>query len=444
MEETLLKRIFITLILLIIPLLLLPDSFAFNIQADANSVYIIPVKGQIEPGWLLFLKRSLKEAEESGVKAIILEMDTPGGFIDTAREAKKLFDELNTPIYCYVNKDALSAGAYLALATDAFYMTPGSTIGAAEPVLLNGRQVDEKILSFWEAEMRSTAESQGKDPLIAAAMVRRPLSIEGIVGEGELLTLTALQAEKISFSDGTVNSIAELLHSIGLPDSRIIYGSATFWEGFTGLLINPVVATILLITGFFFMAVEIITPGFGIGGLLSLLAFGLYFGGHFLTGISGWPAIFLFISGILLLLIEAFIPGFGIFGISGLIAVIISIVLSAASTASGIYMLFISLLMAAIASFIVFKYFQKKGALKRFVLSESATREAGYSSSRDYSYLLGKEGRVITPLRPSGIVEIEGKKYDTVSESGYIDSDETVFVSKIEGYRIVVHRVDRI
>ena len=431
------KRYFI----MVVTMILLVTSLFLQVQS--KSVYVIPIQGQIEPGWLLFLERSIKEAQESGAQAIILEMNTPGGFIDTAREAKKILDKLTIPVYGYINTDALSAGAYLALATNRFFMTPGSTIGAAEPILLGGGQIDEKMLSFWEAEMRSTAEKQGKDPLIAAAMVRRQLAIEGLVEEGELLTLTTLEAEKLSFSDGTVNSITEILDRVDLSGSALIYSSDTFWEKLSGWLINPIVATILLMMAFFFLVVEIMTAGFGIGGFLSLLAFGLYFGGHFLTGVSGWPAILLFVFGIIFLLVEAFLPGFGIFGISGLVAVIIAIVLAAASTTSGIYMLLISLFIAGIASFLAYKYFQRKGALKSFILSESATREAGYSSSADYSYLLGKEGKTVTPLRPSGTVEIEGKRYDTVSESGYLDSSETVEIIKVEGYRIVVRKINR-
>jgi len=176
---------------------------------------------------------------------------------------------------------------------------------------------------------------------------------------------------------------------------------------------------------------------------LSLLSFGLYFGGHFLTGISGWPAIFLFVFGIIFLLVEAFMPGFGIFGIGGLAAVIVSIVLAAASTTLGIYMLLISFFIAGIAGYGAFKYFQRKGTLKRFILSDSATREAGYSSSKDYSHLLGKAGKASTPMRPSGMVEIEGKRYDAVSEGGYVDAGETIEVLQVEGYRIVVRNLNK-
>ncbi|MFW6135063.1 MAG: NfeD family protein, partial [Elusimicrobiota bacterium] len=293
-----------TILFIIIFLLFL--IYTLSIQTAVSSVYIVPVRGQIEPGWLLFLERSLQEAEQADARAVILDMDTPGGYIDTVQEAKKILDTFNAPIYTYVNTNALSAGAYLALVADGFFMTPGSTIGAAEPVLLGGGEVDEKMLSFWEAEMRSTAERQGKDPRIAAAMVRREISIEDLVEEGELLTLTTSEAESLGFSNGTVSSIDELLEIVGLSGVELIHSSATFWENLSGWLINPVVATLLLMMGFSFLIVEILTAGFGIGGFLSLLSFGLYFGGHFFTGVSGWQAIFLFVFGIIFLLVEAF------------------------------------------------------------------------------------------------------------------------------------------
>ena len=233
----------------IILLLILFFSGAF--QASSFSIYILPVKGQIEPGWLLFLERSLQEAEQADAKAVILDMNTPGGYISTAQDAKKLLDAFTAPVYVYVNTNALSAGAYLALIADGFFMTPGSTIGAAEPILLGGGEVNEKMLSFWEAEMRSMAERQGKDPGIAAAMVRKEISIVDLVEEGELLTLTTREAESLGFSNGTVSSIDELVEIIGFSEAELIRSSATFWENFSGWLIDPVIATLLLVMGVF-------------------------------------------------------------------------------------------------------------------------------------------------------------------------------------------------
>ena len=135
--------------------------------------------------------------------------------------------------------------------------------------------------------------------------------------------------------------------------------------------------------------------------------------------------------------------GFGIFGLGGLIAVVIAIVLAATSMTLGIYMLLISFFLSGIFGYLAFKYFKSKGTLQSFILSESATREAGYSSSEDYNHLIGKKGRTLTSLHPSGKVEIEGEKYDTVSEGGYIQINETVEVIRVEGYRIVVSKSNK-
>lgn len=408
---------------------------------NAAPVYVIPVKGEIEPGWLVFLERSLKEAAGAGAVAAILELDTPGGYIDTAMKARKLIDQSPFPVYGYVQYHALSAGAYLALSTDEFFMAPGATIGAAEPRLIGSDETaDEKHLSSWEAEMRVAAEKQGKDPLLAAAMVRKEIAIEDVVTAGELLTLTAQEAEELGFSGGTIAKLTGLLAKINFEGARLVRTAPTQWEILSGWLVKPVVATLLLSAAFLFLIVEVLTAGFGLAGLLSILCFGLYFGGHFFTGVSSWPAIFLFIFGVILLLIEAFIPGFGVLGAGGLVCVSASIVLTAASTGLGLKMLFISFLISALAGYFAFKYFRRKGTLRRFVLMEAATRERGFSSSTDLYFLTGKTGQSTTPLRPAGIAEIEGSRYDVVSEGSYIPAGANVEVIKVEGRRIVVRQ----
>jgi membrane-bound serine protease (ClpP class) len=407
--------------------------------AAPPKVYVVPLRGEVEPGWLVFLERSLEEAAENGAACIILELDTPGGYIDTAKKARQLLDDFPSPVYAYVKPHALSAGAYLALAADGFFMAPGSTIGAAEPRLTGGKEaVDEKQLSSWEAEMRAVAENQGKDPLLAAAMVRKEIAVEGVVSSGELLTLTALEAERLKFSDGTVPTMEELLQVLDLQGAEVVRISPTTWEILSGWLIKPTVATILLSLALLFLVLEVLTAGFGIAGLLSILCFGLYFGGHYFTGVSGWLPVFLFLFGIVLLLVEAFILGFGVFGVGGLVSVAASIVLSAASTDIGLKMLLVSFLISGMAGFLLFKYLYRRGTLRRFILFDAATREQGFSSSVDLHYLTGKKGTSITPLRPAGIVEIESSRYDVVSEGSYVPQGVAVEVVKVEGRRVVV------
>jgi len=428
-----------------LPLLLFCLLFLLSgVSAAESDVYTISVTGEIGPGWLQFLERSLQEAEDSGAAAVVLDFDTPGGYIDTAIDARKLLDKAPFPVYAYVNPHALSAGAYLALSADKLFMAPGSTMGAAEPRILGSNEpVDEKFLSSWEGEMRAMAERQGKDPELAAAMVRREMAIDGVVTGDELLTLTAREAEDLHVSDGTAATVAEVLELVGLPDTGVSSLVPSTWDIISGWLINPVVATLILSLAFICLIVEVLTAGFGIAGLLSILFFGLYFGGHFFAGVSGWPALFLFLLGVVLLLVEAFIPGFGVFGAGGLVAVLVSIVLSSVSAVTGLRTLLFSLFLSGVAGYLAFKYFRRKGLLRRFINLESSTREQGFSSSADLTFLLGKQGLSVTPLRPAGIVELDDARFNVVSEGAFITTGEPVEVIKVEGNRIVVRSIKK-
>ncbi|NMB40965.1 MAG: nodulation protein NfeD, partial [Firmicutes bacterium] len=259
-----------------------------------------------------------------------------------------------------------------------------------------------------------------------------------VVSSEDLLTLTAKEAEELGFSDGTAATVDELLQAVDFPETKLVRISPTTWENLSGWLIKPTVATLLLSMAFLFLILEVLTAGFGISGLLSILCFGLYFGGHFFAGVSGWLSVFLFVFGVILLLVEAFIPGFGVFGIGGLVSVFASIVLSAASTGLGLKMLLISFLIAAVAGYLLFKYLQRKGALRKFILFDAATKEGGFSSSADLSHLIGKKGTSATPLRPAGIVLIEGSRFDVISEGSFIPQGVDVEVVKVEGRRVVV------
>ena len=412
--------------------------------APQNTVFTIPVEGEIGPGWLQFLERSLAEAEEGGAEAVIILLNTPGGYINSAVEARKLLDDTPYPIYAFVNPHALSAGAYLALSADKIFMAPGSTMGAAEPREAGSTEpADEKTLSYWEGEMKAMAERRGRDPELAAAMVRQEIAIEGVVESGKLLTLTAQEAENLGFSDATISNLNELLEKTGLYGAHIVPLEPAAWDQIGGWLINPVVSTAILTLAFVLLIFEVLSAGFGVTGLCSILCFGLYFGGHFFAGVSGWPAIFLFLLGVILLLVEAFIPGFGVFGVSGIVAFFVSIILSSASAAAGLQSLLISLLISIVVGFLAFKYFQRKGILRRFINQEALTSELGYRSSTDFSFLLGKQCVTVTPLRPAGIMEADGARFDVVSEGEFIGDGEQVIVSKVEGNRIVVRPIKK-
>lgn len=417
--------------------LLLAYTPAAEAAGNGPEVAIIPIEGTLHPGMPAFVRRSLEGAAARGAAAVIMELNTPGGYTDVAEKIRRHMDEYPGPVYAFVRTQALSAGAYLALAADGIYMVPGATMGAAEPRYLDG-QTDEKILSYWEKQMAGLAERRDRDPQIAAAMVRKEIAIPGVVEKGVLLTLTHSEAQELAYSEGTVENRGELLALLGLSGAEQVEYRPTFTDQIVGWTTNPVVATILLLVGIGGLVVEIFTAGFGVAGFLSLLAFTLYFGGHIAAGFADYWVVFLFIFGVALIIAETFVPGFGFLGVAGLIATVAAIVLAAASVKTGFITLAISLVLAGVLTTLTFRFFVKRGALRHIILADEARPELGYVAPADRKHLRGREGVTITPLRPAGAVEIDGERVDVVSEGGYIEAGVPVTVVQVEGVRVVV------
>src|SRR6476660_9319371 len=106
-----------------------------------GDIVVVPLQGEISPSLLFFLRRGLKAAETSGASAIIFDMNTYGGRLDTAEEITSALNHATIPTYTFINSNAGSAGALIALATQHIYMAPVSAIGAAAPVLSTGEDL---------------------------------------------------------------------------------------------------------------------------------------------------------------------------------------------------------------------------------------------------------------------------------------------------------------
>lgn len=407
-----------------------------------QTVAVIEISGTIDPGTTSYLRYAFQEAQKLDVAAVVLKLDTPGGFINSAESIRRIMDDYERPVYAFVNPKAISAGAYLALAADAIYMVPGSTIGAAELSYLGIGEADEKAASFWEKEMAGMAERRGRDPHIASAMVRKELVVENLVEEGVLLTLTASEARAVGYSEGTVADRTEFLRQIGLPEAEWLPIESRISDSLVRWTTNPIVATLLLVIGIGGLIVEVLSSGFGGTGILSIAAFALYFGGNIAAGLAEYWVLILFVFGVALMLVELFMPGFGIFGISGLLATMASIVLAAVSVETGMIMLLISLVLSAGLAVLAFRFFVKRGALRHIILSEEERAELGYVAPPDQKNLVGLKGVAVSSLRPSGAADIDGRRIDVVSEGTFIPAGDELIVDRVEGVRVIVRRLN--
>ncbi len=407
-------------------------------KEDTGSVYLVPVEGEVGPAMEAFVKQSINEAETNDARAIIFRINTPGGLVDRAVNIGEAILNTSIDTIAYVNGEAISAGTLITISAEKIYMSPSSTIGAAET-----RPNEEKYISYWSGKLRNVAQIRGRDPVLVAAMADADIEIEGIIQKGKLLTLTSQEAAELNFIDGITSSIDDILYLSNLQNVPLRELSPSFQLRLASMATSTTATSILLTLGFIGIIVEFFTPGFGMGGVISLSAFTLYFGGLLFAGFSSWVILAVFLIGIILLLVEMFVPGFGVPGILGIIAIFASIILASSSIEQALMSIVIAILLTIIAGVLIFKYAPRNNKFfDRITLSTSLSTKGGYISTADYSEYVGKTGVAISPLRPSGSIEIDGRKLDAVSEGDFIERDEQIKVIKVEGSRIIVKKID--
>ncbi len=432
-------------------------------------VYIIPIRGQIEPALLYVIRRGVAEAEESKAQAIIFVMDTPGGTLNAASDIVRTIQKLTVPTYTFVEKDAFSAGAIIAMATKHIYMAPGSVIGDAMPIMstpFGGVQempeaMQEKAVSAVSALIRSAAQDSGHNPQLAEKMVRREMEFrigdEIISPSNQLLTLTNVEAErkvgpeeKPLLSSGTVEDLPALLKAIGREKAETRELQVTATERIARWI--AAMAPLFLIGGLLGVYIEVKTPGFGLPGLLGIACLTIFFWGHHIAGLAGMEELVIFAIGVTLLAVEVFvIPGFGFVGVAGIVMIIWALLSAMIQRYPGgpilpswpqveipLFKLSVSLLGTLAAAILLGRFLPQTKLFHKLVLERSTSRADGFESSHSDTSLLGQTGTALSDLRPSGSAQIAGRRLDVVTQGGFVEAGAQVRVAEVHGNRIVV------
>jgi len=412
--------------------------------ANNGAVYVIPVKQPIERGLASFMERGFKEAEKMSAGLIVLEIDTPGGLVDQADTIATMMRDSKIPIVAYITGNAASAGSYIALNADKIAMADGTMIGAAYMVDASGNPVeDAKLVSWWKTSMASAAQASGRNPEIAKGMADLNLKVEvpeiGLTKQaGDIISLTNDEALKTGYADTIANSTEEVITWMDYSTQDVFRMEPTFSEKLATFLTNRSVMAILLFIGIAGVIIELIVPGFGVPGILGVTAFVLYFFGNQVAGFAGWETWLLFVIGIVMLAMELFVPSFGILGIIGSVSLIAGVVMAAYSTSHVALSLGIAAACALVAVIVVALVFKERGVWRKFILSDSLSKEQGYIPNEDRDVLIGLIGTSLTALRPAGTMELEGRRLDVVTLGGFVEAGRQIRIIKTDGTRIVV------
>ena len=426
------------------------DVQALPIDAPPGSqVVVVAIDRTVELGLAAFVRRAIESNPDA--VAIVIEVNTLGGRVDAAIQIRDALLEAKPRTVAFIHPRAISAGALISLACDNVIMTEGATIGAATPIQAapggQAEAVGEKMVSYMRAEMRSTAEANGRRGDIAEAMVDADVVIDGIVEAGKLLTLDTDQAIKMGMADAKAADLEEVFSILTLENPEMTDVELNWGEEIARWLTEPTVSGLLLSVGMLGLMVAFYTRTVGGFTLVGFIALVLFFGGHAVVHLVGWEEALLFLVGVVLVIVEIFfVPGLGVPGVLGLIFVIAALVLALIGIpidvsfetgvlADAMTRVLVSLLGSFVLAVVFMRLLSKTAMGKNFVLEDA---ETGFLSAPSASDLVGQIGEAITDLRPTGKIVIDGQRYEANSERAFIALGSRVRVIGKDGPALIV------
>ena len=446
-------------------------------QDSTTLIYRCEMKKMIAAPLWRSVKKSFAEADSLNADFMLIHMNTYGGQVDIADSMRTLILNYDIPVMVFIDNQAISAGALIAVAADSIYMRSGASIGAATVVDQSGQKMPDKYQSFMRGMMRATAEAHGKkpvidgrdttwvwhrDPEIAQAMVDPSIVLRGIVDTGQVLTLTALEAIKYGFCEGQAETVEEVIENAGIKEYTIKELKLTLVDKIIMLLVNPVVSGLLImliIGGIYF---ELQSPGVGFPLAAALFGALLYFAPLYLEGVAANWHVVIFVAGVILLLVEIFaVPGFGVTGVLGIIGIVTGlalvmvdkIVFRFGPSVDGVKEIagaFAIVILSAVLSFVLSlwlsrKLFAQNRLFGSLALETSVNKADGFVSfdTRKLQSLVGSHGVAHTVLRPSGKVMVGDEVYPAVAETGFIARGTDIIVRREEQGQLYVVAADK-
>jgi membrane-bound serine protease (ClpP class) len=403
--------------------------------AGPTTVEILTVDGTIVPVIADYVDRGISQAEENGASVCIIELDTPGGLLDSTDKIVKSIMNADVPIVVYVSPKAAwaaSAGTFITLSAHIAAMTPGTTIGAAHPVAAGGEEIPEdqmkKIVEFSAKWMRTIAEERGRNMEEAELAVTESKSFTDVDAlDNNLIDLRAENlADLISQINGWNVTLASgqevILDTTSYGSTRNEMNTV---EKFLQTLSDPNIAYILFTLATIGLITEISNPGMvfpGVaGGISLLLAF-------YSLGVLNayWGGIALLLLAVGLLIAEYFTTSFGLLTAGGVVSLVVgSLILFSHSPGVEVDKGLIAGVAVGFTAFAVFVL----GAIIRGQRRRKATGAEG---------MIGTIAIAKTPLDPTGTVRAEGELWAAASEGGKVAPGEEVIITKVEALKLWV------
>ena len=405
--------------------------------APAPHVDLIVIDGTINPAVDDFIRESIGRAKTNGARALMIQLDTPGGLVDSTRTIVKEMLAAPVPIIVYVAPSgarAGSAGVFITLAAHVAAMAQATNIGAAHPVAGTGEEVKgamgEKIVNDMAAFSEAIAQRRGRNAEWAIEAVRKSVSI------------TATEALKKNVVDLIAKDVNDLLaqahgrevdlngqkHELSLNHARIVQHEMSLKQKILNSIAHPNIAYLLMMAGILGLYMEFSHPGTIFPGVTGAICLLLSFASLHLLPLN-YTGLALMFLGVALLIGEAFLPSFGILGIGGIISLALGSLLLF-DTPTSDFAVDRSIVFTAVATLGIFV----------FAISYLVVRSQTAAPTLGMEGLIGKIGEARSKLSPNGKVFVHGEYWNAQGD-GEIDPGDRVKVVGYDGMRLKVIRL---
>jgi membrane-bound serine protease (ClpP class) len=405
------------------------------VRADSSRIEVLTVNGTVVPVVASYIDRGISRAESEGAVACVIELNTPGGLLNSTEDIVQRILNARVPVIVYVSPRgswAASAGTFITISANIAAMAPGTSIGAAHPVSTGEQmpeEVSKKVTEYSAAWIRSIAETRGRDAEQAALAVSESKSFTASEAlEARLIDLRAddlesligqINGRKVTLASGNVVTIDTTEYTLNANEMNPI-------ERFLHVISDPNIAYILMTLASVGLITEISNPGLifpgVIGGICLFLAF-------YSLGVLNayWAGVLLIFLAIGLFAAEVFTQAFGILTAGGIASLVIGslILFSHSSPEMEVNRFLIAGVAILIAGFVIFMV----GAAVRGQRRRVATGAEG---------LIGRVAVAKTSLDPKGTVLVDGELWKAAVDTGKVEPGEEVTITKVEGLKLFV------
>ncbi|HIE05039.1 MAG TPA: nodulation protein NfeD [Candidatus Latescibacteria bacterium] len=407
-------------------------------SSSAGPVYELKLEGAISPASAHFLIEGLERAEEEGAECLVVELDTPGGLMESMRSMVKALLNSNVPVVAFVyprGSRAASAGVFVTLAAHVAAMAPGTNIGAAHPVMLGGegmgKEMSEKVTNDAVAYIKAIAERRGRNQKWAEDAVRRSISstpeealkagVIDVIAEDLKELLEKIDGRKVRLPSGE-----KVLHTKG---AEVVEIRMSLRDKILQALSNPNIAYILLILGFYGLIFELSNPGAILPGVIGGICIILAFYALQMLPVN-YAGLLLILMGLGLFIADIKVPSHGLLTAGGIVAMTLGS-LMLFRTPGSFLSVSLPVILAAVITTAAFFIFAIGMAIKARLTKPVSGKEG----------LIGERGVARTPLEPSGMVLVHGELWQAKSDKPVREGDEVEVVA-VEGLKLKVRKVN--